>query len=45
MAATKVGLQPKALLKLPKEMPSNIVSLVSNQRFSIYFIQEVIKHS
>jgi hypothetical protein len=25
MAAAKVGVQPKALLKLPKEIPSNIV--------------------
>jgi len=26
MATSKVSIQPKALLKLPKELPSNIVS-------------------
>ena len=27
---TKLGMQPKALLKLPKEMPSNIVIQISS---------------
>jgi hypothetical protein len=27
MSSAKIGTQPKALLKLPKEMPSNIVNL------------------
>jgi hypothetical protein len=30
MSSAKIGTQPKALLKLPKEMPSNIVNLTFN---------------
>ncbi len=28
MSSAKLGTQPKALLKLPKEMPSNIVRTI-----------------
>lgn len=41
MSSAKLGMQPKALLKLPKEMPSNIVIAIFN--YCLILLQQIIK--
>lgn len=41
MSSAKLGTQPKALLKLPKEMPSNIVIAILT--YYLILLQQIIK--